>query len=247
MKHQRGINVGMLTAVSMTLLHPGYAQDAPPNAPLPVWKPQPKLMRYLASLTRFSGYAIQPPRGYAMQQTQRVGFAACGWQGNGGRSGVAPGLLLTIGPVPVRGSKKQTSEQLLTASLDAQKRRYTDWTQTAFERGQVNGLVFLRSYWTATQAQAKQKLRGVTYFAVDGGTAIQLTGQDAVRGGKPAGSPDAGTQPEVSGEDPDASSDDMTPAEVDRLQLAETAMHTFHRTGGSKAPARPIVPAPTTP
>ncbi len=236
MKYQRGILTGMLAVASIGLFGLGYTQDAPTHAPLPAWKPQPKLMRYLSSLTRFSGYAIQPPRGYAMQQAQRTGFAVCGWQGEG-RNGVTPGLLMTIGPVPVRGSKKPTPEQLLTASLDAQKRRYVDWTQTDFERGQINGVVFARAYWTATQPQAKHKLRGVTYFAVDGGIAIQLTGQDAAGNGKPVGNTDAGTRPDAGSEDPDANSDDTTPNGIDRLQLVETAMQTFHRVGGFKPSA----------
>ena len=242
MKYQHVILTGMLAAISIGLFSFGYAQDAPTNATLPAWKPQPKLMRYLSSLTRFSGYAIQPPRGYAMQQAQRTGFAACGWQGEG-RSGVTPGLLMTVGPIPVHGSKKQTPEQLLAASLAAQKRRYVDWTQTDFERGQINGVVFARSYWTATQPQAKQKLRGVTYFAVDGATAIQLTGQDAAGNGKPTGNPDAGTRPDA-GEASDANSDDATPNDIDHLLLTETAMQTFHRVGGFKPSAPPVTPSP---
>ena len=246
MTYQQKITTAMASLGSIALLSFGYAQEAPtpPNTPLPAWKPQLKMMRFLTSLTRFSGYALQPPRGYAMQQTQRLGVAACGWQGNRTRNGIAPGLMLTVGQVPASAGKRWTPEQLLISSFNAQKRNLNDWTQTDVERGQINGITFARAYWTATGVQKQQKLRGVSYFAVDGDRAIRLAAQDAGRAGKPEGAEKAGTQTGAGASEPDANSDEATPSDVDRLLLAEAAIQTFHRSIGYKSPARPT---PSTP
>lgn len=142
--------------------------------------------------------------------------------------------------------RKITAEQLLANALNSQKRGYDDWTQTAVERGRINGLTFARAYWTGTLGQDKRKLRGVSYFAVDGSLMIVLTAQDAGRANdKPTDASAPETQADPNGETSDADNDASLPSDIDRLQLAEAAMQTFRRSGASLTPSRPAASAPS--
>ena len=155
-----------------------------------------------------------------MWQGQRPSMATIAWQGSAARNSIAPGLLVAVGPTPQGMGRKITAEQLLANALNSQKRGYTEWTQTAVERGRINGLTFARAYWTGTlgtgtSGQDKRKLRGVSYFAVDGSLMIVLTAQDAGRANdKPTDASTPETQADANGETSDADNDASLPSDI---------------------------------
>lgn len=186
-----------------------------------VWRPDAKLLRYVGRQMPVLSYSLQPPASYTLHQIHRDGQISYIWQGAG--TSFAPNLAIAIAAIPLRDSKKITADQLLTNALNTLHRGYSDWTQTESEHGQINGLSFVRAYWTGTNQ--KQKRRGVSYVALDGSNALSLLSQDKVPGGGPTSgeaSPDGANPSE-------APADEVLPATVDRLKLAEAAIQTLHR------------------
>ena len=55
-------------------------------------------------------------------------------------------------------------------------RQRSNWTQTSPERGQLNGLTFVRAHFSGDK---EGKRNGFMYVAKDGSTVIQITSQDA--------------------------------------------------------------------
>ena len=231
----------------------GGAQEAAP-APLPVWKPQTGLLRYLARPTRVLKYTMQPPAGYAARQTQQPRLLAYTWRGAASQSGVTPNVALALAPAPATKGKSYTAERLIAGALGFLKRGHDDWTQTPVEQGQINGLPFARAYWTGTERQHKRKVRGVAYMAVDGATLISLQSQDmapvapnAAKSGESSDTPPASNgeaAPNANPTAPIANPAEGTPDAPNRLKLAETAMLTFRRYAAPKlvTPALPAAP-----
>ncbi len=248
MKRNLEMRVYGLIAVTMGaggIVARGGAQEAP-APPLPVWKPMPKMLRYLVRPTRVWKYTMQPPTGYTPRQTQQARLLAYNWHGQAAKTGITPYVSLALAPTPMRNGKPYTAEQLIAGALIALKRGHDAWTQTPAEQGQINGVAFVRAYWTGTERQLKRKLRGVAYMAVDGPTIISLQSQD-IAPDKPddakTGTADATpASPDLNANTaaPDAANADGLPENIDRLKLAETAMQTFRRYAAPK-------PAPSTP
>lgn len=235
-----------VTMIAGGIVARGGAQEAAPTPPLPVWKPMPKMLRYLVRPTRVWKYTMQPPAGYTPRQTQQPRLLAYNWHGQAAKTGITPYVLLALAPTPVRGGKPYTAEQLIASALATLKRGHDAWTQTLVEQGRINGIAFVRAYWTGTERQRKRKLRGVAYMAVDGPTIISLQSQDIAPdkpGDAKSGAADAAPDsPDVNANAaaPDAANADGLPENIDRLKLAETAMQTFRRYVAPR-------PAPSTP
>ena len=232
----------------------GRAQEAAP-APLPVWKPQTTLVRYLARSARVLKYALQPPAGYAARQTQRPGLQATTWRGAASQTGITPNVTLALAPAPLVNGKPYTPERLIVGALGSLKRGHDNWTQTDIEQGKINGITFARAYWTGTERQHKRKVRGVSYMAVDGPTLISLQSQDMALAtsttAKPNASSDAPPTSDAAptANPPNANAPDINPADglpsnIDRLKLAEAAILTFRRYAAPKpvAPDSPTAP-----
>ena len=202
-----------------------------------VWKPDAILMRYMGRQMPLLSYSLQPPASYTLHEVHREGQISYIWQGAG--TIFPSNIAIVIAPIPMRGSKKVTSEQLLGSALDTLHRGYSEWKQTEIEYGQINGIAFVRAYWTGTNQAQKQKRRGVSYVALDGPNAISLLSQDRVQGSGPTG---GATSPEgaTTSEDP---ADDVLPVTVDRLKLAETAIQTLHRVTTPRK-TLPVIPRP---
>ena len=239
--------VGVIgTAMVSGSMLKGGAQEAAPAPPLPVWKPMPKMLRYLVRPTRVWKYTMQPPTGYTPRQTQQARLLAYNWHGQAAKTGITPNVSLALAPTPLRNGKPYTAEQLVASALASLKRGHDAWTQTPVEQGQINGISFARAYWTGTERQLKRKLRGVAYMAVDGLTVISLQSQDIApdkpddaKTGAADAAPNPNTDPNVTAA-PDAINADGLPENIDRLKLAETAMQTFRR----YAAPRPVPSAP---
>lgn len=156
------------------------------------------------------------------------------WQGQATASGFIPYLSMALAPAPMpvrKGDKKLTADRLLNISTASLKRGFDDWTETEIEHGQINGISFVRIYWTGTERQQKRKLRGVSYVAIDDTAAISLTAQDIARG--TAATPPTtteGVSVDATAPGNDAPADGL-PETVDRLKLAEAVFQTLHNGG----------------
>ena len=197
-----------------------------------VWQADPKVKRYLGRQYVLGGYAVSQPIGYTDHLVRKPGLLANYWQGQETASGFVPYLAMAFAPTPMpvnKSDKKMTPDRLLNIAMASLKRGFDDWTQTEFEHGQINGISFIRTYWTGTDRQQKRKLRGVSYVAIDDTAAISLTAQDVARTSTtniPPNTADGLSTTPPPANDPPATN---LPDKVDHLKLAETVFQTLHR------------------
>jgi hypothetical protein len=179
----RAMFLPFIGAVLLTAGCKTKTDDKPAVAgPLPVWEPDAKLLEDLQPATIVEEYQCRPPKGYsAMSPPANVPAAGklFAWAGPLRRDSTAPQFMVTIVYAPAEEAKSFTAEQLLDKRLQAVKGKgVPNLTQTATERGQVNGLTFVRAYWTGTHVEKPWKMHGFLYVAKEGSTLFYLSSQD---------------------------------------------------------------------
>jgi hypothetical protein len=149
------------------------------DASLPQWQPDGAFIGELGDAAEINGYFVRPPKGY--QETTPAGgppgTKLVAWSGTPRSDGTAPMFQVMVGAPPA-GERLPGLDELLTKMLDGVKRRRQNWSQSAPERGTINGLTFLRTRWSGTEPNQGWKMHGVMYVAIDGGSFIQLHTQD---------------------------------------------------------------------
>jgi hypothetical protein len=150
-------------------------QDRPPA----VWSPDAALLEQLGPIADVDGYQVRPPQDYAFSPPPATppGVKGFGWKGTPREDRTAPQLIVGLTSRPP-GEADVALEQYLEEMLGGVQRRRTDWTQTPAERGQVNGLTFVRARWSGTDPERQQKMHGFMYVAKDGSTVIHISSQD---------------------------------------------------------------------
>jgi hypothetical protein len=147
---------------------------------LPKWAPDKELLAQLAPYGNVGGYQVRPPRKYdrVVPPPAPPGGQLFAWAGAKRADNTAPMFMVTMLAPPPEVAQKTTLEQFLDSMLGGIKRRRKDWKQTAVERGQINGLTFLRVRWSGTEAAKGWKMHGFMYVARDGPNFIQIASQD---------------------------------------------------------------------
>jgi hypothetical protein len=152
-----------------------------PSAPLPIWEPDAKLLEELGPMTTVDDYQVRPPKGYSLNPpapNTTGAIRAYYWTGTPREDKTAPYLLITLVSSPPGEAKERTLEKELNELLEGFHRRRSNWTQTSPERGQVNGMTFVRSYWSGIDPESQAKMHGFMYATRDGSTFIHLSSQD---------------------------------------------------------------------
>lgn len=149
------------------------AQDAPE------WKPEAGVVARLAPVTDAGPFRIRPPKGYRMSREQGPpGSDVFGWVGAERRDGSRP-YLMVMGVSPPAGKRNTyTPESALDRSLSALQEQRSEWKRTETEKGKINGVPFVRAYWSGKEPERKVKMRGFAYLTIDGERIIQINSQD---------------------------------------------------------------------
>jgi hypothetical protein len=142
------------------------------------WQPDPTLLDQLAPAVAVEGYEIRPPKAYQLQrppgpEAGRFFF----WIGSPRPNQTAPKLGLTLTTLPPDEAKEYTLEKFLSLHLELFKKQTAGWSQTATERGQLNGLSFLRVRFNG-ESTKDLKMHGFLYMAQDGANFIELISRD---------------------------------------------------------------------
>ena len=161
----------------------GKQDDGPsPSAPLPVWEPDAKLLEELGPPTTVEDYQVRPPKAYSLTPpaanaagTRRAFY----WTGMAREDKTKPHFLIGLISSPAEDTKEKNLERELNELLEGFKRRMSNWTQTSPERGQVDGLTFVRTHWNATDRERQGKVYGFMYVASDQSTMIHISSMDA--------------------------------------------------------------------
>src|SRR5262245_40164808 len=152
---------------------PSGAPPAPTakDRPLAVWEPDATFLEQLGPIIDVVGYQVRPPRDYSFSPppTTPPGVKGFAWKGPLRQDQTAPQLMVGLTSRPPEEANASL-EQYLDTLLEGVKRRRTNWTQTSPERGQVNGLTFVRARWSGTEPEKQWAMHGFMYVAKDGST-----------------------------------------------------------------------------
>lgn len=145
---------------------------------LPIWTPDRDLLSKLTEAVSILGFQVRPPKGYTSVRQVEGRAQMFAWQGSVRSDGTAPSLMVGIMTPPPGEASTYTLEELLDKFLAGIQRRRQHWTRTAAERGQVNGLPFVRARWSGTETTSQRKMHGFNYVALEGQTIIHISSQD---------------------------------------------------------------------
>jgi hypothetical protein len=149
------------------------------TALLPVWEPDAKLLDDLGAVTAVDAYEVRPPKGYSLNPpapNATQGMRAFYWKGTPRSDSSYAYFMIVLKSADAGEAKERTLEKELSELLEGFHRQRSNWTQTSPERGQVNGLTFVRAHFGGDK---EGKRDGFMYVAKDGSTVIQITSQDA--------------------------------------------------------------------
>ncbi|HYV35329.1 MAG TPA: hypothetical protein VE988_06470 [Gemmataceae bacterium] len=143
------------------------------------WLPDAVLAKQLGNETNVEGYQLRPPKGYFAGQssTPFEGAKLLPWAGDLRPDNTVPGLLVMI-LKPPPNIPKRSLEQFHAEMLKGIENRRKSWSPSAIEQGQINGLTFVRTYWSGTDSTSGKKMHGFKYSAIDGEIYIDLGCQD---------------------------------------------------------------------
>jgi len=177
--------IHVAVAVLMTAGCRGKPSDrstsAAPSAPLPVWEPDAKLLEELGPATTVQDYQVRAPKAYSLTPPDAKatgGIRAFYWTGRPREDKAAPYFLIALVSSPAGEATETTLARDLDELLEGFKRRRSNWTQSVPERGRVNGMAFVRSYWSGTDPEKQGTLYGFMYATRDGANLIHLSSQD---------------------------------------------------------------------
>jgi hypothetical protein len=151
-----------------------------PDDKLPKWQPDAALLKQLGKEVAVHGYRIQPPNGHTLQDRAIGGGHVLNWLGPARANGSAPNLVLGIFPLPAneRNMPLESGFKNYVAGFkNSQKNTLANLDNSPAEKGQINGIVFLRSRLTGASTTGV-KVQGFTYVAQDGPNLITLTSLD---------------------------------------------------------------------
>jgi peroxiredoxin len=151
-------------------------KNRPANAP-PLWLPGSTAYGQLAEEVEVGRYRMQPPQGFVLEKSD-AGRPTYRWKGPPRQGGIVPVLEVTLTPEPPPPDRKL--EDILEKDLEAIPcpMPRLGWTCSGAERGEVNGLTFVRATWGVTQGAAR-RTNGYNYAAADGDTLIRISWQDS--------------------------------------------------------------------
>ena len=157
------------------------SNSASSSAPPAVWQPDAKLLDELGPMATIDEYRVRPPKEYTFNPpppNSSANLKAFYWAGKTREDKTAPHLLIRVASPPPAEAKDGTLERHFEEMLEGFKRRRTNWMQTSPERGQINGMTFMRAYWSGIDADKQWKMHGFIYASKDGSVFILLSSQD---------------------------------------------------------------------
>ncbi|MFL5331482.1 MAG: hypothetical protein ACJ8C4_21540 [Gemmataceae bacterium] len=145
---------------------------------VPAWEPDPTVLSDLGPLTDFEGYQIRVPNGYSpLSPPPNLPLKMFLWVSSKRSDQTAAQLMVGI-VSPPPGEANDSIEKHLDKLLDTQKKDRTDYSQTATERGTINGLAFVRAHWSGINSENQRKLHGFYYVTKEGTTFYHIRSQD---------------------------------------------------------------------
>ena len=145
----------------------------------PVWKSNEALVNQLDSAKEIEGFLINPPKGYNwLTQPGPEGSKIIGWSGATRPDKTRAQLLVLTVTLPKEELKKYNLEQILDSLVASTGQERNDWQRTRTEKGLINELLFVRTFWSGKDIRLGRKIYGFSYVTLVGEKLIQLSSQD---------------------------------------------------------------------
>jgi hypothetical protein len=158
---------------------PAAEGEKKPSGSASTWEPDKALVDQLEPYQDVDAYQIRPPKGYRFMPLHTPDQKGFLWTGPLRADTSAPELTAVITTSPFPGEAMALSlESFVERWLAKGKKVFPNWQQTPAERGQVNGLTFLRVKWQWPTEYINTKSWGREYFAQDGAKFIRITIHD---------------------------------------------------------------------
>ncbi|NQU23203.1 MAG: hypothetical protein HQ567_18140 [Candidatus Nealsonbacteria bacterium] len=159
----------------------------PDAVDLPTWSPGPDDIERLSPPVELSGFTIRPPRGFKLVKDDLASSGLIFWRGPIRDDETYAYFMVIITTLSEEDSKLPL-ETILDDVVAGVRQRRREWTRTATERGNVNGLTFVRTRWSGVATSAARKglagrqMHGFVYLTVDDTNAVQILCHDVEPG-----------------------------------------------------------------
>ena len=145
----------------------------PPNAP-PLWQPGSTAFSQLGEEVQIGAYRIRPPLGYVLTKLAEPGRETYRWTGPVRQDGTKPVFEVSITTAP--GGQKL--EDVLEKDMQAIETPRLGWSCNPAERGEIKGLIFVRTRWSIMEPFGRLKGTGLEYVAQEGDRLIRISNRD---------------------------------------------------------------------
>jgi hypothetical protein len=156
-------------------------KSAPPEpkialpAPRP-WQADKNLLGELDTPTQINGFLLRPPKGYTPIRAKVAPNESIDWLSPARADFHKTHLMISIMDPSDPSNPKLTVDGALNQNLDLLRTLCESWHQSAFERGNVNGIPFTRVHFRGTyKLQKSMYMQGYSYVARDGNRLIGLS------------------------------------------------------------------------
>jgi peroxiredoxin len=150
-------------------------ENRPAGAP-PRWQPGSVGFGQLGDEVAVGAYRVRPPKGYFQdKRPPEVGREVYRWEGPAPPGGNPPVFEVSLSPSPPERDLRALLEKELEVIPGP---RRLGWNCGPAERGELNGLVFLRAQWSIQEQAQKWTGAGVIYLGLDGNTLVRISCRD---------------------------------------------------------------------
>jgi hypothetical protein len=152
------------------------------------WKPDPALIGSLAKEIQVGGYSFRLPEGYSEVEPspdvialRQRGFNSHVYGGRRRSDGTAATFGLTVATPPPGMTGTLSLDDALDGTLAQKKHQWQNFTESATQDGQIDGLTFKRVYFKGlvSGAAGTRMAHGLAYVTTDGKNIISFQAEDA--------------------------------------------------------------------
>jgi peroxiredoxin len=158
-------------------------EKRPAGAP-PRWQPGSVALSQLDDEIAVGPYRVRPPKGYTWENPapEPPGRGTYRWEGPAPPGRAAPVFEVAFMPAP--GGKDLEAQLAKDVEAVAGPRRL-GWSCSTAERGEVNGITFVRARWNVQEHPQKFAGAGVIYLGLDGDTLVRISCREIIPSGGP--------------------------------------------------------------
>ncbi len=145
-----------------------------------IWTPDQTIINNLSDEVLVEGFAVRPPQDYSLIEILGPeGAKFFNWKGVIRKDKTYPHLTMSVVMVSPDENHDYSALESLRVLLSGIEQNRGEWDVSTEEEGQINGVDFVRAYWTGTEKTSGTQMKGFMYVMVDGKKIVSLASQDS--------------------------------------------------------------------